>query len=769
MSTNGEVVPPGLADAQSVVTLGQRTDAIGLGLDLVLEHHGAPGSVRECLLKQLHSYLDDSKDETVWLKRAKHALAYPLSKYLKNPLPPAPDVVFKPSGVLRGWLKARFNAFNRKNTHFWYSWLQSKRSSLPASCDIIEATYEKHLETLTRKDPGDDATIEKILDLPIFNRLLSRIKKEVAERLEKMNPFEDFSASGSACFENSRSMSGQQGRLATLCGADVSSEPWATVWTSDLWSMTYSPKLYSSKGVKHNVVTEKRVTGGYEMWNSLRVHAEEQTFFSSFQSTNCTIQGILEPMKVRVISKGEALPYYVCKPIQVALHSSMRSLDPFRLIGRPFCPTDLMDLTEMSKPTDQWFSVDYSAATDGLSWKYSGAIFRKVIEDLPYGQRLIAESVLGPHKLHYPVQGRKGITFKGLQQNGQLMGSILSFPILCLANLGVYLLATNEVQSNWSDYARLRHVLINGDDMVYAADPTLWDSHVDIAAKVGLEMSVGKAYKHPVYANVNSTSVHYDLRKINTEHNCVTAEEYLLALEKPRNFETPWQIDFLNTGLFYGQHKVQDSTGNSKSFLRPMETEDQKAKWITPLVGEERFAKLLSTVGISTMDDVPNLTSSMNEVLRGSLPGKQGDILKKFLSLHKKEIQQECLGIRKSGSKLSLFTRNLFIPVALGGMGVDCPVDFKFEIKPVQLNIARRIKEDMELTGLKTCGQSPLPGYSVNDMETRQSVPWVRNVADQQIFGSNSNHELKFSHRKLRSYIGISLWSENSQTYVTKQ
>jgi len=150
------------------------------------------------------------------------------------------------------------------------------------------------------------------------------------------------------------------------------------------------------------------------------------------------------------------------------------------------CPTDLIDLKKTSSPTDEWFSVDYSAATDQLSWKYSGAIFRYITQDLDDVHRERALSVLGPHSLHYPDSTGVPV-YKGEQTNGQLMGSILSFPILCLANLGVYLEVTDDHQSNWPHHQRLSSVLVNGDDMLYAAPVSLWERHIETAGKVGLD------------------------------------------------------------------------------------------------------------------------------------------------------------------------------------------------------------------------------------------------------------------------------------------
>jgi hypothetical protein len=78
----------------------------------------------------------------------------------------------------------------------------------------------------------------------------------------------------------------------------------------------------------------------------------------------------------------------------------------------------------------------------------------------------------------YPRDKETGTQVEpGLMKRGQLMGSILSFPILCLANLGLYLRVTQESQRNWTDKQRLDAVLVNGDDMLYVASPDLFYKH----------------------------------------------------------------------------------------------------------------------------------------------------------------------------------------------------------------------------------------------------------------------------------------------------
>jgi len=381
----------------------------------------------------------------------------------------------------------------------------------------------------------------------------------------------------------------------------------------------------------------------------------------------------------------------------------------------------MFDLKRKSTVEDQWFSVDYSAATDGLSWEYSGSIFQRVIGGLPLEDQMMAMKVLGPHSLHYPVPGSPGRReYRGEQRNGQLMGSILSFPILCLANLGVYLLATNSYQQGWTDEERLNHVLVNGDDMVYSCHPDYWDVHKSIAGKVGLEMSVGKAYIHPVYANINSTSVHYDLR-VPFEENFGKAN-------------TPYQIDYLNSGLFYGQRKVQEASDINCVLLNG-ELVSRENPWSRVDLPEKKIRYLLQQAEMNPQDSELGLVSTINWIMQGSLPGRQKGLMKKILSVQSKKIKAECTALLRHNGKVSLFTRNLFLPLCLGGMGVQIPPKFKVEVKPIQLKVANFLKK---VSSMDLSSQLPLPGYPVSALETVQNMPWSRSVLDSCVYRATS-------------------------------
>lgn len=315
-------------------------------------------------------------------------------------------------------------------------------------------------------------------------------------------------------------------------------------------------------------------------------------------------------------------------------------------------------------------SVDYSAATDGISWKYTSRILRFLLANQDRRVLEMALGVLGPHRLFYPEKTDMGFGKPkelGLQKTGQLMGSILSFPILCLANLGVYLVTMRLHQQGWSREEILRHVLVNGDDMVYAAPAGLWDRHVKIAKDLGLKMSVGKAYKHRTYLNINSTSVHCGLHLPN---------------------DLPHEIPYLNTGLFFGQHKVQGSTADDHH------------------------------------DEDGGLFSNANVLTRGSLPSKKSEVLARYIGLHKDEMAKECLAdLIQPDGKRRVVSRNWFIPISCSGMGIEAPYGWKYYIRPIDRNIVQNLCKKYSC---KVANMRPLPGHEPSKLETEKSVPWSK-------------------------------------------
>jgi hypothetical protein len=357
---------------------------------------------------------------------------------------------------------------------------------------------------------------------------------------------------------------------------------------------------------------------------------------------------ILEPLKIRIISKGNAVPYYLAKPFQKALHGIMRKMPVFRLIGQPLCPTMLVDIADAALSRELWCSIDYKSSTDGLSAKLSRLLMEAVTDGFQPEFQEVIQKTLRPHRCEYPLCRDKGGKKLDeiepvVQQNGQLMGSITSFPILCLANLGLYVLTQRRLGREETLDELMASVLVNGDDMLYPGNLLSYNTQESIGKEIGLEFSVGKSYTHPRYANINSVSFDFDLRKFRSSTDTSPMKPGIGRSSQP------YQVTFLNGGLFFGQGKVMGKVG---------------------IPGESANTRILS--------------STINELLSGALPGRQVDILKQFISLHKRTLLHECRG------------RNLFVPVSLGGMGQLAPLDFTVTYTAKQRQWASSIYETNE-------------------------------------------------------------------------
>ena len=193
----------------------------------------------------------------------------------------------------------------------------------------------------------------------------------------RSNSWIDRFPSKSASFRYTRASGGQQQALIDIAAEGVSDQcrlsscalldsPHVTVREPILSKMVWVPLSYRT-GWSEVVSLYEPL--GRDAWSNL-----PEKLDASRRILNCTIPAVLEPLKVRVISKGDALSYFRMNELQKVLHGSLRRMNCFRLIGRPFLETDLVDLRRRADPNWEWFSIDYSSATDNLSWKLSSRL-----------------------------------------------------------------------------------------------------------------------------------------------------------------------------------------------------------------------------------------------------------------------------------------------------------------------------------------------------------------------------------------------------------
>jgi hypothetical protein len=204
------------------------------------------------------------------------------------------------------------------------------------------------------------------------------------------------------------------------------------------------------------------------------------------------VEPIREALKVRTITAGIG-DTFCLKPFQKAMWHALNEFPQFCLThGTNRLEPSIKRIYEQSSPDDVWISGDYSAATDSFAIEASHALLEGILESIDHEPtKRWAMKEISPHLLIYPKSS--GIE-PVLQESGQLMGSLLSFPLLCLLND----CTAQSIGLTPDQY------LINGDDILMRTKKENYPIWKERVQDYGLSLSLGKNYVHKSYGTVNS-------------------------------------------------------------------------------------------------------------------------------------------------------------------------------------------------------------------------------------------------------------------------
>lgn len=138
-------------------------------------------------------------------------------------------------------------------------------------------------------------------------------------------------------------------------------------------------------------------------------------------------------------------------------------------------------------------SGDYESATDFLNSNVSKHVLSHILmrsNSVPTGIRMMAMD-----SLSLPVSLKDDGLRVEDQRSGQMMGYLLSFPLLCLINYLTFRYAI----------PRDVPVKINGDDIVFRSTPEERDRWVKLVGSSGLKLSIGKTMMSRRFFTLNST------------------------------------------------------------------------------------------------------------------------------------------------------------------------------------------------------------------------------------------------------------------------
>lgn len=214
---------------------------------------------------------------------------------------------------------------------------------------------------------------------------------------------------------------------------------------------------------------------------------------------------IKEPLKVRMITKAESCTKCL-QPLQRALFAYLKSQPQFVLThgmswgnSQEFdeklewiykIESEIRTIRDRFPGEDHlWLSGDYTAATDNFPKSVTDSLVEGILSEIDHEptKRWVRYEV-SSHRIRYPG----GIV--GDQTSGQLMGSLLSFPLLCFLN---------DFTLRESGFKEGSY-LINGDDVVAKGLPEQIDRWRGFAPTVGLDLSLGKNFIDPDFCTVNS-------------------------------------------------------------------------------------------------------------------------------------------------------------------------------------------------------------------------------------------------------------------------
>lgn len=447
------------------------------------------------------------------VKYVKWRIAAYYSAHKGQDLPEAPSAAPENPSILAGGEAYRFlsilkNSDSESFETFITGVLYSKKGMPRPDKSFVKAAERDAFVKLTKPVPArppqfmknwsdmDEkprtATVESVLSIATMEIQLYRTVVEIfaGSEFTDQDRVKPFFPSTSSTNINTRALGGTVGLIvsdpALLQGLKTEEDLIRTEWVRTKRSVAFScdvSKLEQSFVTLYHRIVERAVE----------------------EIPRAIPQGLPEALKVRVISKGPPFLYTALKPIQKKMWSVLSQHPCFHLTGHPVDEWYVQQRMGKKLGDDEsYLSVDYSDATNEMMSFVSNRIVDAICEIwklTPVEATLFKRALTG----HIIDDKRRAAA----QTMGQLMGSIVSFPILCIANAAICRWA-KELSTDRLWTLRDCPLAVNGDDGLIRGNETCRRLWAQIGSFCGLSPSVGKVYFSKTFLNINSTTYLYD-------------------------------------------------------------------------------------------------------------------------------------------------------------------------------------------------------------------------------------------------------------------
>lgn len=269
----------------------------------------------------------------------------------------------------------------------------------------------------------------------------------------------------------------------------------------DAWDVSYREHCYTTSPPLSSTLENGRTRGG-----GLATRMTHSAFLEQTLGTHPLAPSSVHARPMVVQSAGKPRPLtkfsedcLTLKPLHKALY------DRISLLGwvcRGDVTAEKLDRAGFGRGNGDLVSGDYKSATDNLPLEVAEEILRVALRRasrVPEGIADFATRILRPIFL-----------FGGEQvevSSGQQMGSLLSFPLLCVQNYIAFRWAQAQ---HFGAVIKEMPVLINGDDILFQTrDPTFFGTWVEVVGAVGLEVERTKTSVSGDFGSLNSTLVRW--------------------------------------------------------------------------------------------------------------------------------------------------------------------------------------------------------------------------------------------------------------------
>lgn len=203
----------------------------------------------------------------------------------------------------------------------------------------------------------------------------------------------------------------------------------------------------------------------------------------------CSKLSVVETAGKKRIISVPTIDMNLLKPLHTVMYDHI-SQSSWCLRGNA-TPRSFRDFTSVEG--EVFVSGDYESATDNLN----SHVQRRILSRLLVGTRKVPDAIvsLALSSLNMGVRATfTGSSFSFVQQRGQMMGNLLSFPLLSIVN---YLTFRYFVRRDVP-------VRINGDDIVFRCTPKEAEVWKQGVGRGGLVLSEGKTTVSPSFFSLNS-------------------------------------------------------------------------------------------------------------------------------------------------------------------------------------------------------------------------------------------------------------------------